>query len=231
MKIPKYYTDHYALPTKEQLELRKRWVKALRSGDYVQAQGALRTGASEPVSKTGPGYCCLGVGCDVSALGKWDAGEGFSNLFSYVIPAGEKEASVLPDTVSKAFGYISPSGFVSTPFVEIGSFSAQGPITVSLIRLNDEYGMSFEQIANLLEQQHILPFEEEPPAKKYLVAERDNQWLHGTKFEPLTLEEAAARARGYAQKATGRTYVVVELKSSVVAEAMPTEYKVNYQTF
>lgn len=36
--------------------VKKLWVKALRSGKYVQAEGYL---------KTGGGFCCLGVLCDL----------------------------------------------------------------------------------------------------------------------------------------------------------------------
>jgi len=57
-------------------ELKAKWVKALRSGRYRQTDGTLRV-------KPGPsldgdnkeyktyGYCCLGVLCTVSRLGKW----------------------------------------------------------------------------------------------------------------------------------------------------------------
>lgn len=39
--------------------LKAQWLKALRSGKYAQAQGALYKGG------THGGYCCLGVLCDV----------------------------------------------------------------------------------------------------------------------------------------------------------------------
>lgn len=45
--------------TQEQLELRKKWVAVLRSGQYKQTMGAL---------KTDKGYCCLGVLCEVAGL-------------------------------------------------------------------------------------------------------------------------------------------------------------------
>lgn len=42
------------------------WAAALRSGEYDQATGQLRrTGGM-----SGPGYCCLGVACDL-----WNAGD------------------------------------------------------------------------------------------------------------------------------------------------------------
>lgn len=44
--------------------LKRRWVKALRSGDYPQTQGALKTDA---------GFCCLGVLCELqhSVASSW----------------------------------------------------------------------------------------------------------------------------------------------------------------
>lgn len=43
-------------------DLKARWVKALRSGDYAQGQMVLRYNNK---------FCCLGVLCDVSGAGKW----------------------------------------------------------------------------------------------------------------------------------------------------------------
>lgn len=42
--------------------LRDRWVAALRSGQYPQSKGSLRTHT---------GYCCLGVLCDVVDPKAW----------------------------------------------------------------------------------------------------------------------------------------------------------------
>lgn len=46
--------------------IKAQWLAALRSGDYQQTEGQLRSYA---------GYCCLGVLCDLHAragLGAWD---------------------------------------------------------------------------------------------------------------------------------------------------------------
>lgn len=43
-------------------ELKGKWVKALRSGKYKQGAGYLNSVR---------GFCCLGVLCDISGLGKW----------------------------------------------------------------------------------------------------------------------------------------------------------------
>lgn len=44
-------------------EVKQKWVRALRSGEYNQTQGALQDRK---------GFCCLGVLCDISGLGHWD---------------------------------------------------------------------------------------------------------------------------------------------------------------
>jgi hypothetical protein len=46
----------------QQAEHRRAWIKALRSGEYSQARGALRK-LSDLDDQ--PEFCCLGVACDV----------------------------------------------------------------------------------------------------------------------------------------------------------------------
>ena len=43
-------------------EAQERWVVALESGEYDQTRGRLRDE---------DGFCCIGVACDLSGLGKW----------------------------------------------------------------------------------------------------------------------------------------------------------------
>jgi hypothetical protein len=42
-------------------DVKQRWVQALRSGEFVQGTGALRT----PLPEGGFAYCCLGVLCEI----------------------------------------------------------------------------------------------------------------------------------------------------------------------
>lgn len=44
--------------------LKNKWLKALRSGEYAQGVGRLRTNKDE--------FCCLGVLCDISGKGVWE---------------------------------------------------------------------------------------------------------------------------------------------------------------
>ncbi len=67
--------------------LKKKWLKALRSGEYEQGTGALHKVEENT-------YCCLGVLCEIAGLEKND---------DYVEEAvysfkGEDEQSVLPPT-------------------------------------------------------------------------------------------------------------------------------------
>lgn len=44
--------------------IKAKWVEALRSGKYAQANRRLRDRDA---------YCCLGVLCDISGLGNWES--------------------------------------------------------------------------------------------------------------------------------------------------------------
>ncbi|MDP2660221.1 MAG: hypothetical protein Q8R28_05790 [Dehalococcoidia bacterium] len=43
----------------------RRWIAALRSGKYKQGMFGMRN------REGGNEYCCLGVACDISGLGRW----------------------------------------------------------------------------------------------------------------------------------------------------------------
>lgn len=56
---------------KERLQL---LVNALMSGEYAQTSGYLKRtkeGRDTDSEKIPAGYCCLGVGCEISGTGKW----------------------------------------------------------------------------------------------------------------------------------------------------------------
>jgi hypothetical protein len=52
-------------------ELKKRWVEALRSGDYLQTDSVLRFS-----DDSGDTYCCLGVLCNLINPNAWVDEEG-----------------------------------------------------------------------------------------------------------------------------------------------------------
>lgn len=110
---------------KSRKELRAEWLAALRSGEYKQAQGHL---------KEDGGYCCLGVLCEI--------------------------AGIMDDDGCAVYGVYSDT-FTSLPFefAEYMGMARDGAAAdrdgvkflPSLICLNDDRQMSFEQIADAIE--------------------------------------------------------------------------------
>jgi hypothetical protein len=120
-------------------EFKALWLEALRSGAYSQGTGMLRNSQDTPAA---PEYCCLGVLCDVVALqghGEWDFG---------TFRLDENwESTVLPDSVMELVGLKSDN-----PNVKVSDSETDWNDYVSLAELNDS-GSSFEQIADIIEQQ------------------------------------------------------------------------------
>ncbi len=126
----------------------KKWVKALRSGKYEQANGKLRVG---------DGFCCLGVACDLyeEIVGKasWeDAYEGGPITEETEVISFLEETEELPLEVRDWLGLLS----------DIGNFKLNGEtIEVDnyngLAAMNDN-GKSFETIADVIEREEELLF-------------------------------------------------------------------------
>jgi hypothetical protein len=71
-------------------EIKRKWVEALRSGKYAQAQGVVREENS---------FCCLGVLCDVGGA-TWT-----KDKFGYVAAyAGDECCTGSPDALDDAVG-------------------------------------------------------------------------------------------------------------------------------
>ena len=70
-------------------EIKAKWVAALRSGEYQQGQGMLRLDGE---------FCCLGVLCDVSGIGKW------TSTYCYMYGAGDIEETCLPMSLRDRLG-------------------------------------------------------------------------------------------------------------------------------
>lgn len=104
-------------------EVIKRWVKALRSGEYKQTQDTLRDST---------GFCCLGVLCDLAAKdggAQWresdnDGGFSYNGKFS------------VPPTPIQNFVFAGNSGFMG-----------------KVMDMNDLGNKSFKQIANAIEKE------------------------------------------------------------------------------
>ena len=96
----------------------KELIAALQSGKYTQTKGRLRDGDA---------FCCLGVACDISGIGKWN-GNSYSS-----------EEDVLTNEVRDYFGFHNSNGGVRDYTTES-----------CLSELNDQ-GHSFTEIADFIE--------------------------------------------------------------------------------
>ena len=106
------------------LNIKRRWVEALRSGNYKQGTMYLRDQES--------GYCCLGVLCDVIRPDGW----GFHD---------EKEDVSQPHVFSDGGDeQLSPA---SRDF-----FGIPEEIHRELIDMNDAQGKNFSEIADYIEE-------------------------------------------------------------------------------
>lgn len=110
-------------------EVKVKWLEALRSGDYAQATQNL--GWREP-GQASPGptsYCCLGVLCDISGLGRWELRDPSHHGYWYLDEIGD-----LPKEVAEWAGL--------QPVVD----------TRYLMQLNDSGENDFHQIADYIEE-------------------------------------------------------------------------------
>jgi hypothetical protein len=106
-------------------QIKQKWVSALRSGEYQQCRGYLRTDN---------GFCCLGVLCDL--YGKennveWQHNEVDGYLY-------EKHSTVLPLSVMEWADVDGRSADICNR-------------TETLAKLNDS-GSTFNEIADLIEE-------------------------------------------------------------------------------
>src|SRR5690349_2303722 len=81
-----------------QTEIKKRWLRALRSGKYQQSQKYLHKGDS---------FCCLGVLCDIYLKDKKQEWEKHDGCFKIENGAGGLEDAILPQPVRDWAGLTS----------------------------------------------------------------------------------------------------------------------------
>lgn len=119
----------------EQRKNVEKWIKALRSGDYKQGRGHL---------KTKDGYCCIGVACEIM-----NVANAFSDLkqrFYFYFSGDNIEGRVLPNFRHD----ISPCYWYTFTF---GSYA---PPQERLVNMNDSGGCGepvydFNDIADYIE--------------------------------------------------------------------------------
>lgn len=133
----------------------RTWVAKLREPDLPQTKGAL---------KKDDGFCCLGVACEVSGLGKWiEEGQDGMTTFYYTIPIADsaaetRGASTLPVDVQLWLG-LEPykRGEGDNPIIGpkyTGTTRTGLPangVDYSAAEWNDE-GKTFAEIADMIEE-------------------------------------------------------------------------------
>jgi len=126
-------------------EFKAAWLAALRSGEYKQGRNYLRDG---------DGFCCLGVACDVALKqglvpGEWDTNGVFWSLT-------DSERYVMPESVANAIGL---STCIEESKVSCNPMVSYNDRDLPLSTLNDgdferqAHGLSFTEIANIIEEQ------------------------------------------------------------------------------
>lgn len=120
-------------------EVKEKWLKALRSGEYAQTVGVLATNLVNGKI----GYCCLGVLCELApGIEKlYDCGVGFSNDVTF-----DREWELLPESVMKWAGLESKN-----PTISIWDELEAKRISCDLAELNDHKRWDFNKIADAIE--------------------------------------------------------------------------------
>ena len=124
----------------EQKEHRKLWIEALRSHTYIQTISCLHNRG---------GYCCLGVACDVAI--KNGVALDFKEDFATGIYLYDDTYDILPEKVRKYMGLATVSGLFED---QHEAYNIDSTSPTSLILCNDEYYLTFDQIADIIEQQY-----------------------------------------------------------------------------
>jgi len=98
-------------------EIKRVWVRALRSGRYKRAEGALRIDFQGE-----PHFCCLGVLCDLGEKKDWrERGDGtasYGSASSYLPKVVERLAAV-PPKVQRRLATMNDEG---ATFAEIADY-------------------------------------------------------------------------------------------------------------
>lgn len=114
-------------------EVKEKWLTALRSGEYTQGKGRLRSLDDK--------FCCLGVLCDLAVKneiidGPVQEGHGYAYCAE---GDGFGEPYFLPLAVAEWAGF--------GPEIDSPEVNGDG-----LVTLNDDSNFTFEQIAQLIEE-------------------------------------------------------------------------------
>lgn len=137
-------------------DIKRRWVEALRSGEYEQGTGALRQ-----LDEDGKvvGYCCLGVLCDVvkDDLGiDWQPNGAFDGQVGLPPTRVVDYAGLDDESPEYIVSFAHTSEAYTTDHKPIAPLDERGySVTLHLPSLNDgvEIGapLTFSQIADIIE--------------------------------------------------------------------------------
>lgn len=118
-------------------DIKRKWVEALRSGEYKQGKGALRDQDDN--------FCCLGVLCDLASKeGVVSVSNSYvESVYDYDGDGGESSWSELPYSVTEWAGLESENPRIDYPHAPV----------ISLAELNDIVKATFAEIADVIEEQ------------------------------------------------------------------------------
>lgn len=120
------------------------WVKALRSGEFVQGSGTLENEGIDAEGNPVKELCCLGVACRVAMRNGLNLPITTSPN-SHLTFFGENRATgFLPDEVQEWYGFDNDNPWIGT-----------GQNLVRAVDANDGRGFSFNTIATLVEDRYI----------------------------------------------------------------------------
>ena len=119
-------------------EIKEKWVKALRSGEYRQGRGYLRKEKNDNPNKFN--YCCLGVLVNEVLEGEWyyalDSAYGFNPIFN-----------IINEINAPSFASIE---LIPEP-IALNKLSITMEQQKTLAGMNDK-GKTFEEIADWIEE-------------------------------------------------------------------------------
>ncbi len=114
-------------------EIKQQWIAALKSGNYQQGKQALRNGDK---------YCCLGVLCDIYSKEKnieWQ------ETISAVLPATHKIHESMGNLPDPVLEWANIDAHVATKGHDL--------TLRRRVNWNDNCGLDFEQIAQMIEKE------------------------------------------------------------------------------
>lgn len=131
-------------------EVKAKWVEALRSGKYLQGKHSLRTVDDK--------FCCLGVFCDVIDPTAWHDHDLDAKPSATRWSIGMKDGGEIPEKNFPTLPFRIAAGWpldCSDPdvCVNLSTDDPQSSHMHSLSALNDSGQFTFNEIADLIEEQ------------------------------------------------------------------------------